>query len=69
MQWLWTNIILTYPSLMLFPEGAIVAYLNNGKRMTVLEKGPLWIVYPYDKMKNFKQKKFMHAASGRFGKS
>jgi len=35
------------------PGGAIVAYLNNGKRMTVREKGPLWIVYPYDKNEKF----------------
>lgn len=28
--------------------GAIVAYEMNGKPMPVREKGPLWIVYPYD---------------------
>lgn len=27
---------------------AIIAYLINGKPMSVREKGPLWIVYPYD---------------------
>lgn len=33
----------TWPS-----DGPIVAYLRNGKPMSVREKGPLWIVYPYD---------------------
>lgn len=28
--------------------GPIIAYLNNSERMSVREKGPLWIVYPYD---------------------
>jgi hypothetical protein len=28
--------------------GPIVAYLMNGKEMSVRDKGPLWIVYPYD---------------------
>ncbi|EPX80523.1 molybdopterin-dependent oxidoreductase [Salipiger mucosus] len=29
-------------------DGAIVAYLNNGEAMSVRDKGPLWVVYPYD---------------------
>jgi hypothetical protein len=28
--------------------GPIVAYLSDGKPMSVRQKGPLWIVYPYD---------------------
>lgn len=28
--------------------GALIAYQMNGARMPVREKGPLWIVYPYD---------------------
>jgi len=28
--------------------GPIVAYLLNGEEMSVRDKGPLWIVYPYD---------------------
>ena len=28
--------------------GPIVAYLRNGEPMSVRNKGPLWIVYPYD---------------------
>ena len=30
------------------PGGPIVAYLQNDAPMSVREKGPLWIVYPYD---------------------
>ena len=28
--------------------GPILAYLSDGKPMTARDKGPLWIVYPYD---------------------
>ena len=28
--------------------GPIIAFLNNGAPMSVRDKGPLWIVYPYD---------------------
>ena len=28
--------------------GPIVAFLRNGERMSLRDKGPLWIVYPYD---------------------
>ena len=27
---------------------ALLAFERNGKPMSVREKGPLWIVYPYD---------------------
>lgn len=30
------------------PGGPIVAYRLNGKEMSVRDKGPLWIIYPYD---------------------
>jgi hypothetical protein len=29
-------------------NGPIIAYLLNGEPMSVREKGPLWVVYPYD---------------------
>ena len=29
-------------------NGPIVAYLRNGSPMSVREKGPLWIIYPFD---------------------
>lgn len=28
--------------------GPIIAYQQNGKPMSVREKGPLWVIYPYD---------------------
>lgn len=28
--------------------GPILAYMRNGSEMTIRNKGPLWIVYPYD---------------------
>ncbi len=30
------------------PDGPILAYRVNGKEMSVRDKGPLWLVYPYD---------------------
>lgn len=36
------------------PAGPIVAYLLNGNPMSVREKGPLWIVYPYDSETRFR---------------
>jgi hypothetical protein len=29
-------------------EAAIIAYERNGEPMSIREKGPLWIVFPYD---------------------
>lgn len=29
-------------------DGPIVAYTRDGQEMSVRDKGPLWIVYPYD---------------------
>ena len=29
-------------------DGPIVAFRQNGEEMSVRDKGPLWIVYPYD---------------------
>ena len=33
--------------------GPIVAYLQNGEPMSVRDKGPLWIVYPYDQNEDY----------------
>ena len=33
--------------------GPIVAYLLNGEPMSVRDKGPLWIVYPYDSRREY----------------
>lgn len=38
----------TIPVADAIPDGPIVAYSNNGEPMSVREKGPLWVVYPYD---------------------
>lgn len=29
-------------------DGPIIAYLMDGAEMSVREKGPLWVIYPYD---------------------
>jgi hypothetical protein len=36
----------------------ILAYKRNGEYMTVREKGPLFIVYPYDSVAELKNQKF-----------
>lgn len=33
--------------------GPMIAYARNGEPMSVREKGPLWIVYPYDANPNY----------------
>jgi hypothetical protein len=30
------------------PDGPIVAYAMDGEPMSIRDKGPLWLVYPYD---------------------
>lgn len=35
-------------------EGPIIAYERNDEPMTIRDKGPLWIVYPYDSDPKFK---------------
>ncbi|MHA6263527.1 putative pterin-binding protein [Arenibacterium sp. CAU 1754] len=39
-------------------EPAIIAYKMNGAPMSVREKGPLWIVYPYDADENFQSETY-----------
>ena len=34
-------------------KAALIAYENNGAVMTLRDKGPLWIVYPYDEAPQF----------------
>lgn len=34
--------------------GPIIAYMQNGEEMSVRDKGPLWIVYPYDSDPRYK---------------
>lgn len=36
------------------PDGPIVAYLRNGETMSLRDKGPLWVIYPYDSGAEFR---------------
>lgn len=36
------------------PDGPMIAYQMNGHDMSVREKGPLWIVYPYDSSPDYR---------------
>lgn len=36
------------------PGAALVAYKMDGEPMSIREKGPLWIVYPYDTQAKFR---------------
>ena len=42
--------------------GPIIAFLRNGEQMTVRDKGPLWIIYPYDSSEEF-QSEVIYARS------
>jgi hypothetical protein len=35
--------------------GPLIAYMRNGEIMMVRDKGPLWIVYPYDARPEYRQ--------------
>ena len=37
-------------------EGPLIAYERNGRPMSVRDKGPLWLVYPYDHNREFQTK-------------
>ena len=43
-------------------EGPIIAYLRNGETMSVRDKGPLWLVYPYDARPEY-QTEIFHSRS------
>jgi len=36
------------------PDGPIVAYLMDGAEMSIRDKGPLWVVYPYDSSPDYR---------------
>ncbi|MEM6713142.1 MAG: molybdopterin-dependent oxidoreductase [Pseudomonadota bacterium] len=38
--------------------GPIIAYSQNGAEMSVRNKGPLWIVYPYDGNETYKSEEY-----------
>ncbi|MBB93407.1 MAG: oxidoreductase [Rhodobacteraceae bacterium] len=35
-------------------EGPVLAYLRNGEPMSLRDKGPLWIIYPFDSDASFR---------------
>ena len=35
-------------------DAPVIAYLRNGEEMSVRDKGPLWVVYPYDSAPEFR---------------
>ena len=41
-------------------DAPIVAYLRNGKPMSIRDKGPLWIVYPRDSDKQLQDAQYDH---------
>lgn len=44
------------------PGGPIIAYQMNGNAMSVRDKGPLWVVYPYDSSTDY-QSEVIYARS------
>ncbi len=34
--------------------GPIIAYLLNGEEMSIRDKGPLWVIYPFDSDADFR---------------
>jgi hypothetical protein len=43
-------------------EGAILAYRLNGKILSIREKGPLWIIFPFDSDKRYSTDAFWSKA-------
>jgi hypothetical protein len=39
-------------------DGPIVAYRMNSRPMSVREKGPLWIIYPYDDKSQYQSERY-----------
>jgi len=38
--------------------GPMVAYVRNGDEMSVRDKGPLWIIYPFDDNETYKSEEY-----------
>lgn len=38
--------------------GPIVAYARNGEEMSIRDKGPLWIIYPFDDNETYKTEEY-----------
>ena len=37
-----------FPASEAYDEGPILAYLTDGAQMSVRDKGPIWLIYPFD---------------------
>lgn len=44
----WNDYTVEIPLSDVIPGGPILAYAQNGEPLSVRDKGPLWVVYPYD---------------------
>ncbi len=45
---------ITFPVAEATAEGPLLAYRTNGKPMSVREKGPIWLIFPYDAVEAFR---------------
>lgn len=45
---------ITFPVAEATSDGPLLAYLTNGKAMSVREKGPIWLIFPYDTVEAFR---------------
>ncbi|MCT4555235.1 MAG: molybdopterin-dependent oxidoreductase [Pelagimonas sp.] len=39
-------------------SGPIIAYQRNGQDMSVRDKGPLWIIYPFDEIETYQSEEY-----------
>lgn len=39
-------------------EGPVLTYLRNGETMSVRDKGPVWLLFPFDDMPEFQSEKY-----------
>lgn len=46
-------------------KGAFLAFAADGRRLTVRDKGPLWLLYPFDARPDLKRKSISADRSGR----
>ncbi|MCA3450202.1 MAG: molybdopterin-dependent oxidoreductase [Rhodobacter sp.] len=45
---------ITFPVADATAEGPLLAYRANGKPMSIREKGPIWMIFPYDDVEAFR---------------
>lgn len=48
----------TIPTADAVADGPIIAYARNGDAMSVRDKGPLWIVYPFDDNQTYRTEEY-----------